>query len=49
LSDEKYPLEEEGDDGGGEGGITDPPLAGFEFGSVGFTVRLVSPNYSLMS
>ena len=47
-SEEESPLEEEGDEGGGEGGgeggIPDPPAAGFKIGSVGFTVRLVSPN-----
>jgi hypothetical protein len=43
------PPEEEGDDGGGEGGIPDPPAAGFKIGSVGFTVRLVPPNCSLIS
>ena len=46
-------LEEEGDDGGGEGGgeggIPDPPAVGFKIGSVGFIVRLVSPNCSLIS
>ena len=46
---EESPPEEEGDDGGGEGGIPDPPAAGFRFGSVGFIVRLVSPNFSLIS
>jgi hypothetical protein len=49
LSDEEYPPEEKGDEGGGEGGIPDPPAVGFKFGSVGFTVRLVSPNCSLIS
>ena len=48
-SSEESPPEEEGDDGGGEGGIPDPPAAGFKIGSEGFTVRLVSPNCSLMS
>jgi hypothetical protein len=46
---EESPLEEEGDEGGGKGGIPDPPATGFRFGSVGFTVRLVTPNCSLIS
>ena len=41
--------EEEGDEGGGEGGIPDPPAVGFVIGSDGFTERLVSPNFSLIS
>jgi hypothetical protein len=48
-SKEESPPEEEGDEGGGEGGIPDPPAAGFVFGSVGFTVRSISPSYSLTS
>jgi hypothetical protein len=48
-SEEESPPEEEGDEGGGEGGILDPPTTGFVFGSVGFTVRSISPNYSLTS
>jgi hypothetical protein len=41
--------EEEGDEGGGDGGILDPPAAGVRIGSVGFKVRLVPPSCSLIS
>jgi hypothetical protein len=41
--------EEEGDEGGGEGGIPDPPTAGVKTGSVGFKVRLVPPSCYLIS
>jgi hypothetical protein len=47
-SEEESPPREEGDEGGGEGGIPNPPAAGFMFGYVGFTVRSMSPNCSLM-
>ena len=46
---EESPPEEEGEEGGGEGGIPDRPAAGFVVGSVGFTVRSMLPNYSLIS
>ena len=42
-------LEEEGDEGGGDGGIPDPPAAGVRIGSVGFKVRSVPPSCSLIS
>ena len=48
-SEEKSPPEEEGDEGGGEGGIPNPPATGFVFGSIGFTMRSISPNYSPIS
>ena len=48
YSEEESPLEEKGDEGGGEGGISDPPATGFMFGSIGFIVGLISPNYSLI-
>ena len=48
-SEEESPLEEEGYEGGGEGGIPDPPTVGLLFGSVGFTVRSISPSCSLTS
>jgi hypothetical protein len=41
--------EEEGDEGGGEGGILDPPTVGVMIGSIGFKVRLVHPSCSLIS
>jgi hypothetical protein len=41
--------EEEVDEGGGEGGIPDPPAAGVRIGSIGFKVRLVPPSFSLIS
>jgi hypothetical protein len=47
-SSKESPPEEEGYDGGGEGGIPDPPAAGVRIGSVGFTVRLVPPICSLI-
>jgi hypothetical protein len=42
-------LEEEGDEGGGDGGIPDPPAAVVRIGSVGFKVRSVPPSCSLIS
>jgi hypothetical protein len=48
-SSEDYFPEEEGDEGGGEGGIPDPTAAGVRVGSVGFKVRLVPPSCSLIS
>ena len=42
-------LPEEGNEGGGEGGIPDPPTTGVRVGSVGFKVRLVPPSCSLIS
>ena len=41
--------EEEGDEGGGDGGIPDPPAAGVRIGSVGFKVRSVPPSFSMIS
>ena len=41
--------EEEGDEGGGDGGIPDPPAAGVRIGYVGFKVKLVPPSCSLIS
>jgi hypothetical protein len=46
---EESSLEEEGDDGGGEGGILDPLATGVRIGSVGFTAGLVPPSCSLIS
>ena len=40
---------EEGDEGGGDGGILDPPVVGVRIGSVRFKVRLVPPSCSLIS
>ena len=48
-SSKESPPEEEGDEGGGEGGIPDPPVVGLVFRSVGFTVRFISPSCSLTS
>ena len=42
-------LEEEGDEGGGDGGIPDPAAAGVRIGFVGFKVRSVPPSCSLIS
>jgi hypothetical protein len=47
-SSEDSSLEEEGDEGGGEGGILDPSVAGVRIGSIGFKVRLVPPSCSLI-
>ena len=48
LSEDSSP-EEEGDEGGGDGGIPDPPAAGVRIGSVGFKVSSVPPSCSLIS
>ena len=40
--------EEEGYEGGGDGGILDPPAAGVRIGYVGFKVRSVPPSFSLI-
>ena len=48
MSEDSSP-EEEGGDGGGEGGIPDPPAAGVRIGSIGFKVRLVPPSCSPIS
>jgi hypothetical protein len=48
LSEESSP-KEEGDDGGGEGGIPDPPTVGVRIGSAGFKVTLVPPSCSLIT
>ena len=41
--------QEEGDEGGGDGGIPDPPTARVRIGSVGFKVRSVPGSCSLIS
>jgi hypothetical protein len=48
-SSENSSPKEEGDEGGGEGGIPNPPAAGVRVGSVAFKVRLVPPICSLIS
>jgi hypothetical protein len=47
LSEDSSP-EEEVDEGGGDGGIPDPPVAGVRIGSIGFKVRSMPPSCSLI-